>query len=96
MDTVSVDDGVAPDAEDALARIQKRGACIRQTEQARALERLRVRRDLTDREAQVIRDLAHRLTEAFLTVPERHLDAAQTGVTDPESAAEAVALFGEE
>lgn len=96
MEAVSVDAESELDVEAATARVRERGERIRQTEQERALERLRARRDLTDREAEVVRDLARRLTESLLAVPETHLDAVQSGEADPESAAEAVALFGEE
>ncbi len=96
MEAVSVDDESELDVEDATARIRKRGARIRRTEQERALGRLRARRDLDEREAEVVRDLARRLTESLLAVPEIHLDAVQSGKADPESATEAVELFGEE
>jgi glutamyl-tRNA reductase len=96
MEAMSVDEESELDVEDATARIRERGDRIRQTEQARALDRLCARRDLTEREADVVRDLARRLTEALLAVPESHLEAVQSGETNRESAAEAIALFGEE
>jgi|AntRauTorcE11898_2_1112593.scaffolds.fasta_scaffold24397_3 glutamyl-tRNA reductase len=96
MEAVSIDDESELAIEDATARIQKRGERIRQTEQARALDRLRARRDLTEHEADVVRDLAQRLTDKLLAVPETHLDAVRSGEADLETAAEAIALFGEE
>ncbi|WP_340100649.1 hypothetical protein [Salinibaculum salinum] len=93
---MSVDDESELDLDDATTRIRERGERIRHTEQARALGRLRARRDLTEREAKAVRDLARRLTEALLAVPESHLQAVQSGAADRGSAAEAIALFGEE
>jgi glutamyl-tRNA reductase len=94
MDTVTVDAGA--DSEEAKAHIRERGARIREAEQSRALDRLRARRDVSEREARVVRELAERLTDALLTVPETHLDAVESGEADPEAAAVALELFGEE
>lgn len=94
MDAVSVDAGVDP--EEAKTRIRERGAGIREAEQARALDRLRARGDLSERDARVIEELAERLTDALLRVPESHLDMVDSGKADPEAAAVALELFGEE
>lgn len=94
MEAVSVDAGVDP--EEAKTRIRERGVRIREAEQARAFDRLRARGDLNEREARVIEELAERLTDALLGVPEDHLDAVESGEADPEAAAVALELFGEE
>lgn len=94
MDAVSLDAGTDP--EEAKAHIRERGARIREAEQSRALDRLRARGDVSEREARVVRELAERLTDALLTVPETHLDAVESGEADPEAAAVALELFGEE
>ncbi|WP_302081216.1 hypothetical protein [Salinibaculum rarum] len=96
MSETGVDDGADPDVEDATARIRNRGRRIRHAEQERALDRLRARRDLTSREVAVVRELARRLTESILAVPEAHLEAAQSGNVDSESVALAMELFGDE
>jgi glutamyl-tRNA reductase len=94
MDAVSVDDPI--DTKDAKAHIRERGERIREAEQARALDRLRARGDLSERDVRVIEELAERLTDALLRVPETHLDMVDSGKADPESAAVALELFGEE
>lgn len=93
MDAVTAD---RPDAADARARIRERAECVREREQAQALDRLRARRDLSEREAAVIRDLAERLTDGLLAVPKQHLDAVNSGDAESEAATIALELFGED
>ena len=94
MDAVSA--AKRPDATDARARVRARGERIRERERDRALARLRSRRELTDREEAVLRDLARRLTDELLAVPERQLGAVDSGEADPDAAAVALELFGED
>ena len=95
MDAMSVETD-RPDAAEATARIRERGERIRETEQARALDRLRARRDLSEREADVVRELADRLTDELLAVPQQYLDAVESGDADTEAASVALELFGDE
>jgi glutamyl-tRNA reductase len=75
--------------------MRERGVRICETEQERAIRRLRERGELSDREEAVIRRLAERLTDALLSVPQSHLDAVADGDTATETARVALALFGE-
>lgn len=93
MDAVGVAE--RPDAADAKAHIRARGERISERERDRALERLRACGDLSEREARVIEEVAKRLTDALLTVPESHLDVVDSGGEASETAAVALQLFGE-
>lgn len=93
MDAVSVD--ARTDPEEAKAHIRERGLRICHQEQERALQRLRDRRELSEREETIVRSLAESITDQLLTVPETHLDAVAAGDADPECAAVALALFGD-
>ncbi|MFC7134382.1 MULTISPECIES: hypothetical protein [Salinibaculum] len=85
------DEGVV-DVSAAKGRIRERGAQISRTERERALRRLRDRTDLSDREERVVRDLAARLAERLLVVPQSGLDR----LVDDERARLALELFDEE
>ena len=97
MDVVSVenDEGVV-DVRAAKTRIRERGARICETEQERAIQRLRERTDLSDDDEAVVRNLAERLTEQLLGVPQSQLDSVADGETDTETARIALELFGED
>ena len=97
MDVVSVenDDGVV-DVAAAKTRIRERGTRICEAEQERAIQRLRERTDLSDNDEAVVRNLAERLTEQLLGVPQSQLDSVADGETDTETARIALELFGED
>jgi len=88
------DDPTNPEA--TRRKIRERGEEVRRREQARALRRLEARRQLTEREKEVIRSLAADLTDGLLAVPERHLVAVANGEASEESARVALELFGDE
>ena len=93
METVATDDRERTgqgDSGTARERIRERGERIREREQASALGRLGERRDLSERERRVVRDLARRVTDRLLSVPESHLRAVDYGETDREIARVAV------
>jgi glutamyl-tRNA reductase len=94
MDAVNVESD-RPDAAEAKTRIRERGVRICREEQERALQRLRDRRELSEREAAVVRSLAESITDQLLAVPEAHLDAVAADEADPEHTAVALALFGD-
>jgi glutamyl-tRNA reductase len=96
MESVSVDDERVGDVAAAKRRIRERGARIRAAEQERALQRLRDRTDVTEREERVVRELAERLTEQLLGVPQSRLDEVADGETEVETARIALELFGED
>lgn len=90
---MSVIDDDLPDADVAKARIRHRAERIRDRERRRALCRLRERTDLTEREAEVVGNLAASLTETLLSVPESGLTAVAEGDADRRRAAVALELF---
>jgi glutamyl-tRNA reductase len=61
------------DADSARERIRTRAEQIRREQTDRALRKLRDRRDLSDRERQVVEELAANLTDELLALPERRL-----------------------
>lgn len=97
MDVVSADnDENVVDVIDAKRRIRERGVRICQAEQERAIQRLGERTELSDHDEAVVRNLAERLTEHLLGVPQAQLDSVADGETDTETARIALELFGED
>jgi glutamyl-tRNA reductase len=94
MEVVSVENDGDADIAAAKRRIRERGARICETEQERAIQRLRERTDLSAREEAVVRNLAERLTDQLLGVPQSQLDSVADD--DTETARVALALFGDD
>lgn len=88
-------DGASLDSERerAIERIRERGERVARQERERALARLRARTDLSERDEQVVADLASSLTEELLAVPQQQLWTLSA--EDGEAAAVALELFGE-
>lgn len=84
------------DVSAVKARIRERGGQICEQERQRAIQRLRERTHLTDRDERIICDLAERLADRVLGVPESQLDSVANGETDAETARIALALFGQD
>jgi glutamyl-tRNA reductase len=95
MVTVSSQSEGKPDIETAVGRIRTRGNQIAERESRQALRRLRARRDLSEREAEIIQELATNLAESLLDVPERHLETVRDQETD-ETARIVLSLFDDE
>ncbi|MBV0901886.1 glutamyl-tRNA reductase [Haloarcula salina] len=81
-----------PDVEEAIARIDERGAEIRAEQLERALSRLEATDELTPEQRAAVERLGDRLVEQLLAVPHESLrDAARRG--DGEAVATALSLF---
>ncbi|WP_423999260.1 glutamyl-tRNA reductase [Haloarcula salina] len=81
-----------PDVEEAIARIDERGAEISAEQLEQALSRLEATSELTPEQRAAVERLADRLVERLLAVPHESLrDAEQRG--NGEAVATALSLF---
>jgi len=81
-----------PDVEEAVARIDERGAEIRAEQLERTLSRLEAAGELSTEQRAAVERLGDRLVERLLAVPRESLrDAAEDG--DGEAVATALSLF---
>lgn len=85
----------AVDIETARARIRARGEQIRRAQTDRALRKLRERTDLSNREEQVVEELAANLTGELLKLPERRLADLDRCDERDDLVPVAVQMFGE-
>lgn len=95
MDSVTSEDA-DESVEVAKAHIRERGERIRRRKLERALQRLREHENLSEEDEQAVRDLARRLTEQLLAVPQSQLDSVAATEPDRKTARQAMALFGDD